>query len=459
MSDTSAALRSLPSVDRVLRDLGPTPLPRPMVVNIVRECLAEARAALSAGKSCGIDLLAVITERIRRVERTRLMPVINATGIVIHTNLGRSPLSTAATNAVAEAAAGYTNLEFDLDSGERGRRGNYVEHALALLSGAESATVVNNCAAALILVLRVLAGDPRRKHVVISRGELVQIGGGFRVPEILEASGAALREVGTTNKTTLADYHRAMGDDVAMILKVHRSNFYMDGFVESPSTAELSALAHEYGVPMVEDLGSGATFPTETIFANAEHEPTPEEVLAAGVDLVCYSGDKLLGGPQAGIIAGRADRVAEMKRHPFFRALRCDKLVFAALQATVDALLDGQADDLPIRRMIGQSTDVLRQRGERIITAAADSGLKLSLVPSTGQVGGGSLPKVELPSLAVVVACNRRSPLAIAQQFRHFSPPVIGFVSADRFMLDLRTVFPEQDADLINAIRRLGTRG
>jgi len=430
-----------------------------MVVNIVREKLAETRAALSAGKACTNDLVAEVVEKIQGIERTRLMPVINATGVIIHTNLGRSPLSTAATAAVTEAAAGYTNLEFQLDTGERGRRGSYVEHALALLSGAEAATVVNNCAAALILMLRVLGGDPRRKNVVISRGELVQIGGGFRVPEILEASGAALREVGTTNKTTIADYRRAMAGDVAMILKVHRSNFYMDGFVDSPGTTELAALAHEHGVPMVEDLGSGATFPTEVISTNAEHEPTPAEVLAAGVDLVCYSGDKLLGGPQAGIIAGRAGPVAAMKRHPFFRALRCDKLVFAALQATVDALLSGQAGHLPIRYMIGESTEALRQRGEKIVAAAADAGFRLSLASSTGQVGGGSLPRVQLPSVAVSVACDQRSPLAIAEQFRRSSPPVIGFVSSERFLLDLRTVFPAQDAELIKSIRQLGGQG
>src|SRR6185503_4236078 len=312
-----SALRSLPAVEKVLQALGAVDVPRPAVVGIVRRELSGIRSEKQVPNFEAV--LARIRSSLDALRRSRILPVINGTGVLVHTNLGRSPLGPAVVETLRAIAANYNNLEFDLTGGERGSRAAYLEHNLALLCGAEAATVVNNCAAALVLTLRhFTAGE--RKEVVISRGELVQIGGGFRIPDILEASGARLREVGTTNKTALNDYARGIGKQTALILKVHRSNFFMGGFVESPSTEEIAALARRKRLPFVEDLGSGAVIATEKLAA-IEHEPTPAEVLKRGVDLVCFSGDKLLGGPQAGIIAGRARLIAVLKREPFFRAL------------------------------------------------------------------------------------------------------------------------------------------
>jgi L-seryl-tRNA(Ser) seleniumtransferase len=291
-----------------------------------------------------------------------------------------------------------------------------------------------------------------RKQVVISRGELIQIGGGFRIPEILETSGAQLREVGTTNKTTLGDYAKAIGRDTALILKVHRSNFFMGGFVESPSTEELAALARKRRVPLVEDLGSGAVVDTAA-FGVGEHEPTPAEVLKHGVDLVCSSGDKLLGGPQAGIIAGRAKFVAALKREPFFRALRCDKLVFAALQATVDAHLAGAATELPLLAMLTTTVETLRARAVKLVESFANLPLKAAVGRGKAQVGGGTLPKAVIESVTLdLVPANEILPDFVAR-LRQGTPPVIGYVNGGRLKLDLRTVFPHQDAVLADAVR------
>jgi L-seryl-tRNA(Ser) seleniumtransferase len=333
----SVSLRAIPAVEKVLQSLGPAELPRPAVVAVVRRVLATLRSEKVIPDFDAV--LARIRGALDDLRRSKIQPVINGTGIIVHTNLGRSPLGPAVVATLASIAANYNNLEYDLTGGERGSRAAYLEHNLALLCGAEAATVVNNCAAALILILRHFAGG-ERNEVILSRGELVQIGGGFRIPDILEASGARLREIGTTNKTALADYAKAIGSRTALILKVHRSNFFMSGFVESPSTEDIAALARKRRIPFVEDLGSGAMVATEKLAA-IEHEPTPAEVLKRGVDLVCCSGDKLLGGPQAGLIAGRAKFVAALKREPFFRALRCDKLILAALQTTVDNYLHG----------------------------------------------------------------------------------------------------------------------
>jgi len=323
--------RQIPAVSRVLDALGHFDLPRRFVVQIIRRELSQIR------ESSALSELQTIIARVRRsldeFRASRLQPVINGTGIVIHTNFGRSPLPSEAVHALNEIGAVYSNLEYDVSKGERGGRGMYVEGALALICEAEAATVVNNCAAALVLIVQHFmhkTGKVRPQlarrgegapEVVISRGELVQIGGGFRISEILEASGAKLREVGATNKTTLEDYARAVGPETAMILKVHRSNFFMSGFVESPSSNQISALARKHRIPFVEDLGSGAMIATESL-GTAEHEPTAGDVLKAGADLVCFSGDKLFGGPQAGIIDGKKRFVTALKREPLFRALR-----------------------------------------------------------------------------------------------------------------------------------------
>jgi len=394
---------------------------------------------------------AALRTKLASFRNSRLQPLINGTGILVHTNLGRSPLGAAVAETLCSLATNYNNLEYDLGGGERGGRAGYLEHNLALLCGAEAATVVNNCAAALVLVLRHFAVPPRR-DVVISRGELVQIGGGFRVPEILEASGATLREVGTTNKTSAADYVKAVSRETALILKVHRSNFFMGGFIESPSTEELAALARAKRVPFVEDLGSGAMVETESLAA-LEHEPTPTEVLKRGVDLVCCSGDKLLGGPQAGIIAGNAKRVAALKRDPFFRALRCDKLILGALQTTVDSYLYGTAGDaVPVLAMLRASNDELRERAQRLLVAIASAPLTVRVGEGKAQIGGGTLPRSVIPSVTLDVQPKGRSLAEFAARLRVGTPPVIGYVSGGVFKLDLRTIFPRQDEELARAL-------
>jgi L-seryl-tRNA(Ser) seleniumtransferase len=447
-----ATLRGLPAVHRVLAELSDVDLPRPMIVAVVRRRLDALRDEM-AGRGIEAPDIASLTVGIRGelqgIARARIQPVINATGIIIHTNLGRAPLSDGAVRAVTEAARDYVNLEYDLAAGGRGGRGAYLEQSLALLCGSEAAAVVNNCAAALVLVLRHFAARPPRTQVIISRGELVQIGGGFRVPEILEASGAQLREVGTTNKTTLEDYERAVDQHTAMILKVHRSNFYMGGFVESPTTGQIARVARETEVPLVEDLGSGATFDT-SVLGGGEREPTPERAIEDGADLVTFSGDKLLGGPQAGIIAGGARYVSALKREPFFRALRCDKLVMAALGATVEALLDGRSQEIPVRQMMEVSVESLRERA-RAIAEALGPDAAVTIGAGVAQVGGGALPQTVLPSVTIEI--SGADPEALARRLREAAPPVIGYVADGVVKLDLRTVFPRQDHQLLAAVR------
>ena len=446
--------RAIPSVEKVLRALGPLDVPRPSAAAVVRRELAALRADPAAEPASFATVLGRVQGALDRLRAGRIGPVINATGVLLHTNLGRAPLAAAATEAVTAAGANYCNLEYDLASGGRGSRGVYLEHQLALACGAEAATAVNNCAAALVLLLRHFTRREARREVVISRGELIQIGGGFRIPEIMEASGARLREVGTTNRTTPEDYAAAIGPGTALVLKVHRSNFYLGGFEGSPHPAELAALARRRRVPFAEDLGSGALAATETL-PFLEHERTPAEALRDGVDVVCFSGDKLLGGPQAGIIAGRARWVRALKTEPFFRALRCDKLVLSALQATVDLYLSGAAErSIPALEMLRIPLDALRVRARAILAALDGLPVAASVGEGRGKVGGGTLPKAEVPS--VTVDLRPQPPLAVAElaaRLRRGTPPVVGYVSGDRVRLDLRTVFPRQDDALASVIR------
>ena len=398
-------------------------------------------------------VLARVRMALDRLRAARLQPVINGTGVLIHTNLGRAPLSDAALAAVAALGANYNNLEYDLSTGERGKsRAGYLEHNLALLCGAQAAAVVNNCAAALILMLRHFTRREERKEVVISRGELVQIGGGFRVPEILEASGARLREVGTTNRTTVEDYERSLTPQTALVLRVHRSNFYLGGFEESPDPAALAALARRRRVPLAEDLGSGAMVPTERL-APIEHERTPAEAVRSGADAVCFSGDKLFGGPQAGIIVGGARLVAAFKKDAFFRALRCDKLVLGALQATTDLYLSGAHEKaIPVLALMRIPLDELRARAEHLVAALAGAPFSVRVGAARAKIGGGTLPRAELES----VTLDFRPPPGVsleqfAARLRAGAPPVVGYVSGERFRIDLRTVFPRQDELLIGA--------
>ena len=440
--------RAIPSVTKVLDSLGKIDLPRPVVVTIVRQELSRIRAQGEIPEFGSIvDLVRGSLEQLRA---SRLQPVINGTGIVIHTNVGRAPLAPEAVQALKEVGSAYSNLEYDLVTGERGRRGTYIENALALLCAAEAATVVNNCAAALVLIVQHFTRN--KPEIVISRGEMIQIGGGFRIGEILGATGATLREVGATNKTTLADYMRAINRQTAMILKVHRSNFFMSGFVESPSSAAIAGLTRKKRVPFVQDLGSGAMVATEE-FGIPEHEPTPAEALKDGADLVCFSGDKLFGGPQAGIIAGKKRFVAALKREPLFRALRCDKLIFAALQSTVDLHLNDSTSEIPALALLRISRDELRARAAAIFARLRGLPLQITIGRGAVKAGGGTLPRSMISSITIDIVPENCSVRDFATSLRTSVPPVVGYIANERFKLDLRTIFPHQDDAVIDAIR------
>ena len=440
--------RAIPSVTKVLDSLGKVDLPRPVVITIVRQDLSRIRAQGEIPEFGSIvDLVRGSLEQLRA---SRLQPVINGTGIVIHTNVGRAPLAPEAVQALKEVGSTYSNLEYDLVTGERGRRGTYIENALALLCGAGAATVVNNCAAALVLIVQHFARN--KPEIVISRGEMVQIGGGFRIGEILEATCATLREVGATNKTTLADYMRAINRQTAMILKVHRSNFFMSGFVESPSSAAIAGVAQKKRVPFVEDLGSGAMVATEEL-GISEHEPTPAEALKDGADLVCFSGDKLFGGPQAGIIAGKKRFVAALKREPLFRALRCDKLIFAALQSTVDLHLNDSISEIPALALLRISKDELRARAAAIFARLRGLPLQITIGRGAVKAGGGTLPRSMISSITIDIVPENCSVRDFATSLRTSVPPVVGYIANERFKLDLRTIFPQQDDAVVDAIR------
>jgi len=446
----SQPLRAIPSVDKVLQALGPLEIPRPLALSAVRAALDHFR------QSSPVPPFEEISTRIRgeihSLARSRLQPVINATGVVIHTNLGRSPLPGGQARKVAELASQYSNLEFDLETGERGSRGGYLEKNLALACAAEAAAVVNNCAAALVLILQQFTRE--RREVLISRGQLVQIGGGFRIPEILESAGAVLREVGTTNRTTTDDYARALSGKTGLILAVHPSNFRMTGFVESAPRAALAELARAAGIPFVEDLGSGAMSPTEEI-PPLPHEPMPREVLAAGADLVCFSGDKLFGGPQAGLIAGRTPLVRQLKQNPLFRAFRADKLILAALQFAVETHLGAEEapEGSPIALLAVPAAD-LRARAEMIIheitVAAPQLSQHFAIGSGLSQAGGGTLPECGVESALIEIAGVPAD--KFASLLRESSPPIIACVANDRVKLDLRTVFPAQDEILAREI-------
>ena len=441
------ALRAIPAVERVLQELGPTRLPRPAAVAIVRRELAALRQAGTIPDFSTI--LRTVRAAIEGLRHTRLQPVVNGTGIIVHTNLGRAPLAPAALAALASVGGQYNNLEFDLDAGQRGGRAAYLEHNLALLCGAPAATAVNNCAAALVLILRHFTRH--KPEVIISRGELIEIGGGFRIPEILEASGARLREVGTTNKTSLEDYAAAIGTETALILKVHRSNFYLAGFTASVEPAELAGLARQRQIPLVEDLGSGAIVATDG-WAEIEHERTPAEAVRDGADLICFSGDKLMGGPQAGLIVGGAAGVAALKREPFFRAVRCDKLILSALEATVDLYLDGKPE-IPVLAMLRVSLDELQARACKLVSALAGLAVTAAVGAGRAEMGGGTLPRSSLASVTLDLVPRDFGLNEFAARLRANVVPIVGYISDGCFRLDLRTVFVAQDETILLALR------
>ena len=414
-------LRDLPSVDELARAVDD-----PLAVDAARTVLARAREEIRAGFEPG-DLMERVREEAASVRSPGLRRALNATGVVIHTNLGRAPLADAALERVREVGRGYSNLEYDVSAGGRGSRQDHVAAVLRRLTGAEAALVVNNNAAAVLLALAALAEG---REVVVSRGELIEIGDGFRIPEVLARSGAKLVEVGTTNRTRAADYDRAVGADTGVLLRVHQSNFRVVGFTERPRLAEVVAIGRRHGVPVVEDAGSGA-------LTQMQDEAPVRESIEAGADLVCFSGDKLLGGPQAGIVVGRAELVERLRGHPLQRALRADKLTLAALEGTLGLYLepDRALREIPVLRMLAEPLEAVCGRAERL------AGLVDGRVEETvGRVGGGALPLAELPSFACAVEEELAAPLRAGE------PPVVGVVRDGVLLLDCRTL-SEADVD------------
>jgi L-seryl-tRNA(Ser) seleniumtransferase len=376
--------------------------------------------------------------------RGSLRPVINATGVVIHTNLGRAPLAAAAIARVATIARGYSNLEYDVEKGERGSRTLQAESLLTTLTGAEAAIVVNNNAAATLLILTGLAAG---RDVVISRGELVEIGGGFRVPDVLRQSGATLREVGTTNRTRITDYIAAVSPATAMFLRVHPSNFRIEGFTERPTLNDLVGAARAMNVPVVEDIGSGC------LVDDVADEPSVQASIAAGVDLVCFSGDKLLGGPQAGIIAGRKALIDRLRTHPLMRALRADKITFAILEATLAEYAAGRASaSIPVQHMLKMSADDIEARATALAERLSAAGWRVALVSGSSAVGGGSAPGLALPTVLLSLARDGEPPDTTERWLRSLDPPVVARIEHDRVVLDLRTVSPDDDAVLASLL-------
>jgi L-seryl-tRNA(Ser) seleniumtransferase len=447
-------MRDIPAVHRLTTDPAIATfgsiLGRDGVRSHVQAVLEEAR---SGTIEVGFDALRErVLERLGAAHTEGLLHVINGTGVLLHTNFGRAPLSDAALDAVRSLSAGYTNLEYEVGTGERGTRYDRVASLLREVSGAQAAIVVNNCAAAVLLVLDTFA---RGREVVVSRGELIEIGGGFRLPDVLGKSGATLIEIGTTNKTYVRDYRDAWNPNTAMFMRTHPSNYRVSGFTAGVSAATLAALARELEVISFEDLGIGALVDLRAF--GLPHEPTLAEEIAAGLDLVAVSGDKLLGGPQCGIIAGRADLIAAIKRNPLLRALRVDKMTLAALGATLTAYVDGRLTDLPLYAMLALTQDALLARAEqlRLTVHARNPALQITTVKTVSTTGGGTLPDVEIPSAGVAVA-YASGPDAYAMRLRRHQPPVIGKVDGERLVIDLRTVREGELVSLAHALAGAG---
>ncbi|MDP9382468.1 MAG: L-seryl-tRNA(Sec) selenium transferase [Chloroflexota bacterium] len=444
--------RSLPSVTRLLELCREVGAPRDALVAASRRVLEDARkAVLAGGNTSEVELVRAVRAHVQVAQSSWPARVVNATGVVLHTNLGRAVLSEAARGAMQEAAA-YSDLELDLETGERGKRDTHVERLLVELTGAEAATVTNNCAASLFLSLAALAHG---REVVVSRGQSVEIGGRFRIPDVCEQSGATLREVGTTNRTYASDYRDAVTEQTALLLKVHRSNFFLSGFVANVDIEEMVGLGDSRSIPVLNDLGSGCMVDTELF--GLRHEPTVQESVRAGAGLTLFSGDKLLGGPQAGLIVGRRDLVERVRRHPLARALRCDKVTLAALHATLLHYLRGEhLEQVPTLRMLGLSQAELSGRAQRWRDALALPGVEV--VPVASAVGGGSLPDAELPSAALVIDPSHFGVSAdeYARRLRAGENPIMARVERDRIWLDPRTVQPDEERVLLESLSKAG---
>jgi L-seryl-tRNA(Ser) seleniumtransferase len=461
----SELYRKLPSVDELTKSL--TELVQregaPAVAEAARDVLARLREEITAGRmsASGVDLAITglpdaMGRQLARALQYSLRPVVNATGVVLHTNLGRAPIAPAAIGRISRIAGGYTNLEFDVASGERGQRDVHTDRLFAKLLGQHSeisTLVVNNCAAAVLLALNSLAEGG---EVIVSRGELVEIGGGFRVPEVMVKAGAVLREVGTTNRTRIGDYERAITDKTRLLLRVHRSNFEIVGFTEQPGLDELVALGRKHKIPVVEDLGNGALIDLRSLGVTGESGVS--ESLRAGVDVVAYSGDKLLGGPQAGMLSGRPEAIARVRANPLFRALRVDKLTYAALEATLMAYIKQDLNAIPTLRMLRLSAEEIRSRAEevksRVETGLAPT-LRIEIVDGVSIIGGGTAPSATLASALLAVAHPSMSADALAARLRAVEPPIVARIEEGRVLLDLRTVFPEHDEAIAQALIRI----
>lgn len=490
MKSPAELYRRLPSIDELLREPQVGELTRAdghaAVTDACRAVLVRLRGEISAGhldaeklEIALSELVSAVRQELRRALGYSLRPVINATGVILHTNLGRAPLAQSALDHIRATAAGYSNLEFDLAAGERGKRDVHVERrftkllveAFAEFRAAEpartsapapslaappsiSTIVVNNNAAAVLLGLNTLAEGG---EVIVSRGELVEIGGSFRIPDVMGKSGAILREVGTTNRTRISDYARAMNERTRLLLRVHRSNFEISGFTEQPSIGDLVTLAHKHNLPLMEDLGSGALFDLRQV--GIQNEPGVLDSLRSGVDVVTYSGDKLLGGPQAGLISGRTDLISRMRSNSLFRALRADKLTYAALEATLLAYVKKDYAALPTLRMMEMAKAEITRRAESVIRAIEGNkpprstpNLRTELTGGESLIGGGAAPSTALPTTLIALTCNRLSADEFAARLRAGEPPVLARVDQGRVLLDLRTVFPEQDEVLTQVL-------
>src|SRR5579859_1362016 len=457
-ADQMDLLRQIPSVDDLLAQPRLAALTqrvdRELVLDITRTVLADLRARITAEGTAAVVALNAgaleeqISSMVERVLASTLEPVINASGVILHTNLGRAPLSGAALEEIQRSATSYNNLEYDLEMGARGKRDVHVAELLQRLTGAEAAIVVNNCAAAVLLALGALA---KGGEVLVSRGELIEIGDGFRIPEIMEQSGAVLREVGTTNRTRIADYENAVSENTRVLLRVHPSNFTITGFAEKPSLDELVSLGARFHLPVIEDLGSGLLVDLSSV---GIVEPTVRQSVDAGVSMVMFSADKLLGGPQAGIIAGKKELIGRVRRHPLFRALRVDKLTTAALAGTLGAYLRGAVDEIPALHMIRASLQEVKRRTEnflRELTPEVPLGeVELEIADGKSLAGGGSTPTQSIPTKLIRIASARYSAAQLEQRMRRAPAgiPVIARVEDDRLILDLRTVFPQQEPAL-----------
>src|SRR5437899_2057914 len=459
-AEQAELLRQIPSVDELLAQPRLAALSkrvdRNLVVEVARAVLADLRTRIAGDSNwtaLGLNASTVeelISTEVERILSRSLQPVINATGVILHTNLGRAPLTETVVDEFRRTATQYSNLEYDLEAGARGKRDVHTEELLTRLTGAEAAIVVNNCAAAVLVTLAALA---RGGEVIVSRGELIEIGDGFRIAEIMEQSGAVLREVGTTNRTQIADYENAINEKTSVILRVHPSNFTVSGFTEKPEVAELIALGQRTRLPVLEDLGSGCLVDLSPVGIS---EPTARESVEAGFSLVLFSGDKMLGGPQAGIIAGKKELVQKVRRHPLFRALRVDKLTIAAIEATLRAYLRGAWNEIPALRMMQMSLEEISQRTDELYRALsakiADGDAEIEIADGRSLVGGGSTPAQSLPTKVLRIASARHSANDLGLRLRTGASTVIARIEDNRLMIDLRTVFPEQEAALAEAL-------